>query len=743
MLKSQGAVRLCQLSVLTPIVTLICLATLCAQASTFTTVYAFHSPEKNPAGGLLLASDGNFYGTTAFGGPYNSGTVIRMTPTGTIERLATFNGTNGASPQSALVQAPDGSFYGTTVVGGTSGKGTIFRVTASGVLTSLYSFTGAADGSNPRSALVLGRDGNFYGTAFAGGAAGVGTAFRITPRGTFTLLHSFQGNDGSYPNGLILGNDGNFYGTAYWGGPAFGGTVFQMTPSGALTLLYSFSGTSDGGNPDTALTLAKDGNFYGTTVGVGFRNFGTVFKISTAGALSTLHSFAGGSDGAYVAAPLIQASDGNFYGISSLGGKGADGTIFRMTPAGNLTTLHQFYGYGVSGNVPGFANLGALVQGSDGNFYGCVPQLFNAVINPDDGAIFRLTTTGSFTVLDSFIAPHGEAPVGVVLGQGGNIFGSDFNGGIRNEGTLFRLTPQGSLSTIVDFNGGNGMFPTPMIQGRDGDLYGGYQGTSAIPGGVFRRTQTGKLVWQVLFSGTNGASPAAALFQANDGNFYGTTLAGGSSLSGTIFRLTPSGVLTSLYSFTGGVDGAQPLAPLIQDSQGNLYGTTYLGGTSGSGTVFKITKTGIFTSLYSFTGGADGGSPQGLTLGDDGNLYGVTIAGGANFAGTIFQITPDGVFTSLFSFSFFSGGAIPYSTLVKGVNGVFYGVTIIGGTFGYGSLYGVTTTGTLTTLYSFTGGTDGGSPISLSPGRSGSLLGTTSGTAIDTSDPGTVFEFIP
>ena len=404
MFHSQGALRLRQFFVLTAIVTLICLATLCAQASTFRTVYSFHSPEKHPTGGLLLASDGNFYGTTAFGGRYNSGTVIRMTSAGAIKGLATFNGPNGASPQSALIEASDGAFYGTTVVGGTSGKGTIFRVTASGILMSLYSFTGGGDGSNPRSALVIGTDGNFYGTASGGGASAVGTVFRLTPGGTFTLLHSFQNlsSDGSYPNGLTLGNDGNFYGTTYRGGPSFGGTVFQITPSGALTLLYSFSGTSDGGNPDTALTLAKDGNFYGTTVGVGFGNFGTVFKISPAGALSTLHSFAGGSDGAYVAAPLIQASDGNFYGISSLGGKGADGTIFRMTPGGDLTTLHQFYGYGVSGNIPGpFANFGALVQGSDSNFYGCVPQLFNAFLNPDDGAIFRLTAAGSFTVLAS------------------------------------------------------------------------------------------------------------------------------------------------------------------------------------------------------------------------------------------------------------------------------------------------------------------------------------------------------
>jgi uncharacterized repeat protein (TIGR03803 family) len=669
-----------------------------------------------------------------------------MTPEGAIKRLAIFNGTNGASPQSALIQGTDGAFYGTTYVGGTAGKGTIFRVTASGFLTSLYSFTGGVDGGNPRSALVIGRDGNFYGTAFVGGACGGGTVYRLTPGGTFTLLQSFGSlsSPGAYPNGITLGNDGNFYGTTYWGGSSGGGSVFQLTPSGTFTTLYSFNGTSDGGNPDTSLTLAKDGNFYGTTVGVGFGNFGTVFKISPAGAFSTLHSFTGGSDGAYVAAPLMQASDGNFYGISSLGGTGADGTIFRITPRGDLTTLHQFRGPGISGNVPGaFANFGALVQGSDGNFYGCVPRFFNALLNLDDGAIFRITAAGNFTLLASFISPNGEAPVGVLLDQEGNIFGTDVEGGSRDDGTLFRLTPHG-LSTIVNFNGVNGMFPTPLIQGRDGDLYGAYRGSSANPGGLFRRTRRGKLVWQVLFHGTNGTWPTAALFQAKDGDFYGTTSGGGASLNGTVFRLTPSGALTTLYSFTGGVDGAAPQAGLVQDQQGNLYGTSYVGGISGSGTVFKVTTTGMFTSLYSFTGGADGGSPiEGLTLGDDGNLYGVTIGGGSNFAGTVFQITPGGVFTSLYSFSFFNGGSLPYSALVKGANGIFYGATLLGETSGYGSLYSVTTTGTVATVYSFTGGADGGPPISLSPGAGGSLLGTTTGTGISTSDPGTVFRFIP
>jgi uncharacterized repeat protein (TIGR03803 family) len=730
------------LSVITSFLILVCLAATGAQSSTFKTIYAFHSPERYPQGGLTLATDGKFYGTTAYGGPHDSGTVFRMTSAGQITELVAFEGSNGASPQAALIPGPDGNFYGTTSAGGASGNGTIFRVTSSGILTSLYSFTGGTDGSSPRSALVVGTDGNLYGTTNSGGASGVGTAFRITPSGSFTLLYAFQNFNGmpSNPNGLALGSDGNFYGTTYWGGSSGYGTVFQMTRAGSVTVLYSFTAGSDGGNPVAALTLGKDGYFYGSTIFYGSGARGTIFKITLAGALTTLYSFTGGSDGAYVAAPLVQGSDDNFYGISSLGGQG-HGTIFRITPGGALTSLYQFPGPHTSGNEPYLANTGALVQASDGNFYSSVPQFDNSLLIPNDGAVFRITPIGTFTVLAPFVAIDGELPVSVTIGQDGNYYGGTARGGARNDGVLFRTTPQGRLTTLLDFNGFNGALPEGVVQGTDGDLYGTTAEGGPSRSTAFRTTSAGKVVWQVAFNGTNGASPLAGLLQASDGNFYGTTSRGGKFDNGTVFRVTPSGVLTTLYSFARG-DGASPQAALVQDSHGNLYGTTSLGGASGNGTVFRITLSGSFTSLYSFTGGSDGGYPfEALTLGQDGNLYSVTFLGGSNFVGTLFQISPSGAFKSLYSFSPISGdGYYPYSALVRGLGGVFYGATISGGTGGAGTLYSVTTAGSVTTLYSFTNETDGNSPISLSPAPNGKLLGTTGDLL---GDVGTIFEFSP
>jgi uncharacterized repeat protein (TIGR03803 family) len=710
---------------------------LTAQASTFTTLYSFHSPELLPIGGLVLASDGNYYGTTEYGGNYDSGTVFRMTPSGTVTQLATFNGTNGQYPEATLALGTDGNFYGTTNRGGTLGDGVVFRITPAGILTVLHSFSGS-DGQYPMSALIIGRNGSFYGTTTGGGAFGYGTVFSLTLAGSLSVVYDYQNSavEGYNPNGLVLGNDGNFYGTTAYGGSGSYGTVYRVTPTGVLTLLYSFTGISDGGIPYSRLTLGKDGNFYGTTTGVQAGNFGTIFKITTSGALTTLYSFTGGSDGSFPAAPLLQGSDGNFYGISSNGGTGQAGTIFRVTPSGTLTTLYEFYGLGTPAQYPSETVLGGLIEGADGNFYGCVPRLYNPVQNPDDGAVFRVTPKGTFTTLASFTTPSGEYPTGPVLGTDGNLYGTAVEGGAHNDGTFYRLTPQGKLTTLTAFSGTNGFMPESIVQGKDGDFYGTAHDGSMDSGRVFRVASGGKLVWQTLFNGTDGASTYTALFQASDGNFYGSTSKGGTSNSGSIFRVTTAGVLTSLYSFSGGADGSSP-SSLSQDSLGNLYGTTAYGGTSGYGTVFKITTTGEFTSLYSFTGADDGGNPYvGLTLGSDGNFYGVTIFYGVNYAGTIFKITPSGLLTTLYPFSYTSGGILPDSVLVGGTNGILYGSTLGGGT-GWGTLFSVTTSGQVTFLYSFTGTVGGSGPTFLYLSAGGDIYGTTS------AEPGTIFEFTP
>jgi uncharacterized repeat protein (TIGR03803 family) len=693
----------------------------------------------------LLGQDGNFYGTTAYGGPDGAGSIFRMTPGGQIKFLASFNGKNGASPQAALIQGSDGNFYGTTMDGGASGQGTIFRVTPGGVLDLLYSFTGGNDGANPICSLVFGTDGNLYGTApFGGSVSGSGTAFRVTTAGSFTLLYSFQNyatGVGANPNGLVLGLDGNFYGTAHFGGTYDAGTVFRMTPSGATNVLYSFTGGSDGGLPYTNLTLGSDGAFYGTTIFLNGGYLGTLFKVTSTGVFTSLYSFTGGSDGAWVGAPLVQASDGSFYGISSLGGRGGNGTIFRVSSDGVFTSLYQLPGPDVSGNTPLLPNRAGLVQAPDGSLYGTVPQLYDPY--SDDGDVFRITPAGKFTRLISFVARNGEAPVAVVSGRDGNLYGSAAIGGPRNEGTLFSLASQDKLETFLNFDSADGAIPNTLIQGTDGDLYGVTERGALGFGTIFRATTQGSILWQINLDSSNGAFPYAGLLQGNDGSFYGTTAGGGRFDSGTVFRVTPGGVLKTLYSFTGSTDGGFPDAPLIQGSNGELYGSTFQGGgVSESGTIFRISPSGAFRSLYAFTGGSDGGYPSAaLTLGDDGKLYGTTFSGGVNFVGNVFQITTTGAFTTIYSFDFVGGGGnSPLTSLVLGNDGIFYGSTFLGGTFGAGTIYSITNSGTETTLYSFTDGADGVSPVSLTLGANNTLYGTTNSFKADT---GTVFEFTP
>jgi len=353
------------------------------QAQALTTLYNFCSQSNCTDGqdprGLIEGSDGNFYGTTYWGGTglttYGTprGTVFKLTPAGALTVLHSFcsqaNCTDGSWPLSGLVQGSDGNFYGTTGSGGANPScgvndpdcGTIFKITPTGMLTTLYTFcsqTGCTDGRIPSGPLVQGSDGNFYGTTQSGGAnsTGEGTIFSITPTGTLTPLYSFcklSGcADGQFPNGpLVQGGNGNYYGTTPSASyNSSGGTIFSITPGGTLTTLYSFclqSGCNDGQNPAPGLIRGTDGNFFGTTEQGGANpapvgssgGSGTVFKITPSGKLATLYSFCsvGGTsactDGAFPIA-LIQDTDGNFVGITEAGGASAlyGGTSFRLTP---------------------------------------------------------------------------------------------------------------------------------------------------------------------------------------------------------------------------------------------------------------------------------------------------------------------------------------------------------------------------------------------------------------------------
>src|SRR5882762_9260688 len=253
-----------------------------------------------------------------------------------LDVLAAFGPAGLQNPQAPLIQGTDGNFYGTTVNGGAFSVGTVFQLTPAGTLTVLHEFAGGTDGAAPAAGLIQAADGNFYGTTSQGGASNAGTVFQLTPAGTLTVLHEFAGGstDGAAPcAGLIQASDRNFYGTTVNGGASSVGTVFQLTPAGAVSVLHSFTGGTDGAAPFAGLIQATDGNFYGTTVNGGGSGAGTVFQLTPAGAVSVLYAFTGETDGAAPVAGVIQAADGNFYGVTQSGGALGGGTAFRLRSA--------------------------------------------------------------------------------------------------------------------------------------------------------------------------------------------------------------------------------------------------------------------------------------------------------------------------------------------------------------------------------------------------------------------------
>ena len=672
-----------------------------------TSLYSFTGGNDgaNPQAGLVQGSDGYFYGTTSSGGTDSYGTVFRISTTGVLTTLYSFMGDDGRSPGAGLVQGSDGNFYGTTENGGTSGGyGTVFKISTNGALTSLYSFTGGNDGGGGNG-LVQGSDGYFYGTTYYGGTKTTyygGTVFKISTNGALTTLYSFSdGNDGGQPlAGLVQGSDGNFYGTTLYGGTNGDGTVFKISTNGVLTSLYSFTGGNDGGNPYAGLVQGSDGNFYGTTENGGTNNWGTVFKIGTNGALTSLHSFTGGDDGGNPEAGLVQGSDGNFYGTTYANATTGAGTVFKISTNGVLTSLYSF----ASGNDG--AGPDGLVQGSDGYFYGTTYQggTYGSGYN-GSGTVFKISTTGALTSLYSFTGGDdgGNPYAGLVQGSDGYFYGTTYQGGTNNWGTVFKISTNGALTNLYSFTGGNdGANPEAgLVQGSDGNFYGttdaggthgsGYDGY----GTVFKISTNGALTSMYSFTGGDDGGSPNGLVQGSDGYFYGTTYSGGTSNSGTVFKISTNGVLTNLYSFTGGNDGANPEAGLVQSSDGDFYGTTYSGGTSNSGTVFRISTNGALTSLYSFTGGDDGGGANGLVQSSDGNFYGTTAYGGtyglvSGGYGTVFKISTNGALTSLYSFTGGNDGARPYAALARASDGSFYGAASSGGAGGAGTVFRLT-----------------------------------------------------
>ena len=282
-----------------------------------------------PEGGLSVGKNGDLYGTAIYGGVHNKGTIFKVLNS-KVQVRYDFNSHTGPGPYS-LVEGPEGNFYGTTSFGGRNGYGSVFRAIRNNTdITTIHDFT-YDDGSLPYGRLILGRDGNFYGTSYFGGSLGNGTIFRISPAGTFTLLHSFTGSDGGNPSsGVIQGADGAFYGTTQVGGSQLLGVIYKTDDQGNVTLLHSFN-YSDGANPQASLIQVQSGELYGTSPQGGTFGNGTIFKITTDGVYTKLYDFIGEPDGKIPLSGLTQTPDGTIYGTTNQGGASDLGTVFKLT----------------------------------------------------------------------------------------------------------------------------------------------------------------------------------------------------------------------------------------------------------------------------------------------------------------------------------------------------------------------------------------------------------------------------
>ncbi len=592
-----------------------------------------------------------------------------------------------------------------------------------------------------RPGLLKGSDGNFYGTAYKGGAYGYGTVFQLTPAGTLTTLAAFNQTNGAFPLAeLVQDAGGTLYGTTTAGGSSNNGTVFAITPAGVLIDLYSFGGGSDGGYPAAALLEGSDGNFYGTTAYGGSYGEGTVFRMSPDGVLATLVAFDGYA-GANPQAPLIEDVDGSLLGVTQNGGGNDAGVIFRLSfagppqitgqPASQLAYVgdnvilsvavsgtspfsYQWRkngtnvvdGGSLSGATSRVLSLWGVTVGDAGTYSVLVSNAAGSTNSA--GAVLQVVSSAPIIVL----APTNQSPSACTV--------VTFSAAaVGNQPLLYQWQKNGiNLADSCNISGS--MTRTLLVSGVSEADNGTYTIVVTNAQGSARADAVLNLVpvsapctslhtlhW--FTGGADGHDPSE-LTQGTNGILYGTTYYGGAHHWGSVFTLTTNGIFTTLASFLE-TNGASPTAAPVQGADGKFYGTTRFGGAVGGGTVFSMTADGALTTLYSFTGQPDGAWPLGaLVQGADGSFYGTTTVGGDFDSGTVFRVTVDGKATILHSFSG-PDGLSPAGGLALGCDGAFYGLTSRGGASDDGSVFRITPEGTFTLLHSFTGGTDGATPV--------------------------------
>jgi len=567
--------------------------------------------------------------------------------------------------------------------------------------TVLYNFAPASPkGAGSKSGLIGDPAGNLYGTTEAGGTWNWGVVYKLDAGGE-TVLYSFTGGaDGAIPYaGLARDAEGNLYGTTYYGGLNAGGgvnahvglgVVFKLDTSGHETVLHTFMGVEDGQYPAAGVTMDASGNLYGTTYAGGTSNLGVIYKVDATGQESVLYTFTG-QGGASPVSGLILDNSGNLYGTAQYGGATGNGVVFKLSPAGQETVLYSFTGL-ADGGVP----EAGLIRDAEGNLYGTDSQGAVGNCGFGCGVLFKLDPAGRLTVLYSFTGgtAGGKPSSGVIRDAAGNLYGTTI--GTDGSGGVYMVDTAGQETVLYIPPDGSSYNQSGELLYADGNFYGTTAGGYENGGMIYKvdAAGIGAAVYNFPLE-ANGYYPLSGVTRDNSGDLYGTTYDGGSASWGVVYKLDAAGRDTVLYNFTGGTDGGAPAAGVILDAAGNLYGTTEYGGFPpgncsqevGCGVVYKVDTAGQESVLYSFTGAADGGNPEGGLIFDPaGNLYGTTYYGGSGPPlgyGSGVVFKVDATGRETVLHSF-SGpdGANPTGTLALDGAGNLYGTTVLGGVNG-------------------------------------------------------------
>jgi len=670
--------------------------------------FSFYNNCWSPNGDLFMASNGKFYGMTSEGGKYEKGVIFEYSPmSDSVINKIDFDGiNNGASPMGSLIQATNGKMYGMTNYGGTSYLGVIFEfdpITES--ITKKVDFDGINKGANPRGSLIQASNGKLYGMTYYGGANNKGVLFEFDLlTNTFIKKVDFGGtNNGGNPNGsLMQASNGKLYGMTFWGGSNGDGVIFEYDPVTNTFVKKIDFDINIGRHPFGSLMQATNGKLYGMTFIGGAKYQGTLFEYNPVTNNSIVKvNFDGINKGANPYGSLMQASNGELYGMTATGGQKGNGILFKYDIVNDSLITKVDFEKTNKGNNP----QGSLIQASNGKLYGMTRE--GGISNR--GILFEYNPVNDLFIkkVDFFNLKNGAGPKGTILqATNGKLYGVTTYGGENIPswgigcGVLFEYDlVTNTFTKKADFDRvTTGELPQgSLIQASNGKLYGLAYGGGINNNGVLYEYDitADTLIKKVDFDGAaKGAFPWGSLMQANNGKLYGMTGGGGINYQGVLFEYDPN-----MNSFSKKVDfdkyytGEKPFGALIQAINGKLYGMTRDGGIHAEGVLFEYDPvTNIFTKKVDFNGNI-GSFPIGsLTQVSNGKMYGMTTTNGKYGKGTLFEYDP---VTNIISIKVSFGKTInesnngknPNGSLVLASNGKLYGTTGLGGAFGSGVFF--------------------------------------------------------